>query len=714
MEEFNPIWQQVTLTVENLAAVASKTVVFSPDSSLGQKNTEQIKFEIPTFQRGLRWTEAKRTQFLSSLMEGLPIGSLVFARKADSEENGIKVNNWVVLDGQQRIAALRILFQSFWTKHRYRISHLSSELRVLTKYFLADDEDSLKLIIDELQKTLHDVTKSDTSLVDDSRKLLRTLCSKSGSEYPNSNDEVEQEILDALTNIRKAILGQYEALKNYPVPVLLVVPRRNSSLEEQQNVLSQVFTALNSYTPLSKYELIAAQWATQTVVWPSGISKHLDKWIENKATDRISDTYEGAREDYDYDPNFEELENIGLFGVLYALSQSTSYEIKPTNVEVLRKVLALSKTAKSDIAFEVIGLFTLKKKPTNLERISNRIPQGDRNSLVVSDLIEAYVEACNQLETALISIAGTDKFLNPKPLGLIQAIVYLTNLMALYRQANFKPDLEKVNLGNEGEIARISAKKRWKENAPAWWLFDTLSDTFQGADANTNAVRRVWNLKEKVDHSKVDLSMCYQPSLHEFAKVFESTFMEESNMLPKAPQRRSQSDKAQAIMFAAYMSEHFSNQGEADHVIPWKKKSGRVPQLNQPLPLNHVANWMPLEKNINIARSNTPWAEYVLTKTENEMKPIKRRLLLPVSNFTATSAYSVEDFLTIMLKRYQVLVHRCLINLKISSYVDLNSSSQLDWLEKNIRGPILLNFTNLQINLNNDLTKIEEVFLTEQ
>jgi hypothetical protein len=709
MEVFNPIWQQVTLTVENLAAIASEDVVLSPHSSLGDVNHEQIKFLIPTFQRGLRWKEAKREEFLSSLMEGLPIGSLVFARKSDSQHLEIKVNNWVVLDGQQRIAALRILYTTFWKNGRYRISNFSTELRLLAKTFLEDDtEDSVKLIIDQLQSTLKLVTKSDTSLVDDSRKLLVAFVQSAQFPYPNNPVEREQEIVDALTTIRKSALAQYEALRNYPVPVLLVVPRRSDSLEEQQNVLAQVFTALNSYTPLSKYELIAAQWATQLVVWPPNTQKHVFEWLETKARDRISDTYQLAIEEYEYDPNFEETVNIGLFGVLYALSQSTSCEIHPKNKEVPRKVLSLSKTAKSDIAFEVIGLFLLKKKPTDLEKIPSKIPLGEQNSLVVTDLIEAYIDASNQLETALTGIAGHPKYLNEKPLGLIQAIVYLTNLMAIHRQPNFKKAEDKLGLENEGEISRGTAVKRWKDNVSAWWLYDTLSDTFQGADANTNAVRRVWN-----SDGKVVLDMCSQPRLQDFAKAFESTFIEESGQLLQAPKRRSQSDKARAIMFAAYMAEHLTNQGEADHVIPWKRKGAKAPAPTNPLPLNHVANWMPLEKNINSSRSNTPWSDYVPTMSVTDMKPIKRRLLLPAENFTATNAYSVGNFLTLMLRRYQILVHRCLINLEVAGYCDLSLGDQFAWLEKFIREPIFKDLGD-KVEWDESLTKIEVSYLPEQ
>ena len=713
MDEFNPIWVQIVLTVEDLAAVASRETVLSPDSNLGERNREQVRFEIPTFQRGLRWNENKRKQFLSSLVDGLPIGSLVLARNSSTEENGILVKNWVVLDGQQRITSLRILHTSFWKEHRYVVRHLMDDIKRLAVYILgSSDSDSIDTVTNEIQDMLKQVTKSDMSLVDDSKKFLATLCVGAKKKYPNESDEEEDDLLNACTNIRKSLVSQFDALRKYPVPVLLVNPRLNESLEDRQNTLSQVFSALNSYTPLSKYELIAAQWASESTIWPSGVAKHIESYLREQVDDRIRRTYESVSHEFEYDPNFEERDDdsMGLFDVLYALSQSTSFEIKPgktgkTYIKSDRRALRLPESTRSDVAFEVIGLFLLRKKPTDLAKISKYVPKGELNNLVVKDLIEAYIEASNHLDATLSDIGGGSKYLNTKPIGLIQAIVYLASLMSILRDSAFKMASDKLELANEGEIARQSALKRWKENSRAWWLFDILSDTFQGADANTNAVRRVWG-----SGSKASLSMCNQPHLQDFAKVFESTFVEESRRLERAPQRRSQSDKARAMMFAAFMHEDLKEAGEADHLIPWRRKSGRAPQLPSPLPLNHVANWMPLEKKINAERGNKSWSDFLTahpTMPQAQRQKLESRLMLPSAEFTEANTYSVESYLTLMVRRFQCLVDRCLVNVALGEYLSMNEQQRLSWLDKNIREPIIGGLKSEGIELLGDETIIQ-------
>lgn len=53
------------------------------------------KIVIPIFQRGLRWEDALRSQFIDSLNRGYPFGSLLFAKQT-------KPNTYSVVDGLQR------------------------------------------------------------------------------------------------------------------------------------------------------------------------------------------------------------------------------------------------------------------------------------------------------------------------------------------------------------------------------------------------------------------------------------------------------------------------------------------------------------------------------------------------------------------------------------------------------------------------------------
>jgi hypothetical protein len=713
MELFAPIWSQVTIKVEDLAAIASNQVVLSPSEFLGDKDTQQIKLEIPTFQRGLRWREAKRKEFLGSLQAGLPIGSLVLARKPDSQENGLSVKNWLVLDGQQRIASLRILHTGFWKQTRFSMEKLEEELRILTKFLLGTQND-FEIVRDQVEQLLQTVTVANMELLDNPSKFLRALCKQCEHEYPNASEELENQLLDASSRIGQSLKVQFDALRQYPVPVLLVTPSRQKSSEEQLSTLAQVFTALNSYTPLSKYELIAAQWADKVVNWPPGTDLHIEKFLRSAIETRISETYETVRDEFEYDPNLEERDDeiIGLFDVLYALSRLTCQNVTvkkgpPGFIESSRTVLNLSKNSLGDVAFEVFGLFLLKRKPSDLATVAQKFPIGSLARFEMKDVIEAYVDACNHLEGALGEVGGSKNFKNHKPIGLIQAIVYLANLMAIERGSDFKKAVDKLTPVNESEITRITAKKRWKENAYSWWLLDIMEDRFQGADANTNAVRRTWLAEAP------SLAMCNQPHLHDFAKAFVATFAEESRPLDRAPKRRIQTDKGRALLFAAYMHESLGEKGESDHVVPWKSRTSGHSPLNQPLPLNHIANWMPLEKTQNASRGNKPWAQHLPNVDGVLQKKIRNRLLIDESHFGEATAFSVDEFLTVMTKRFQVLVHRSLLNVKLGEYVRKSTEERIDWLNNSIREPIVQQLRSDGRIIEDADTRIEESSIEE-
>ena len=62
-------------------------------SSVGDSNNRKVV--IPIFQRGLRWEDSRREQFIESLNKGYPFGSLLFAKQDEP-------NTYSVVDGLQR------------------------------------------------------------------------------------------------------------------------------------------------------------------------------------------------------------------------------------------------------------------------------------------------------------------------------------------------------------------------------------------------------------------------------------------------------------------------------------------------------------------------------------------------------------------------------------------------------------------------------------
>lgn len=70
---------------------------------------EQETFELdPKFQRRNAWTGQRKSKFIESLMLGLPISQLIFAHEEDESSSE---ERYVVIDGKQRLLAIRSFFE---------------------------------------------------------------------------------------------------------------------------------------------------------------------------------------------------------------------------------------------------------------------------------------------------------------------------------------------------------------------------------------------------------------------------------------------------------------------------------------------------------------------------------------------------------------------------------------------------------------------------
>jgi hypothetical protein len=205
-------------------------------------------------------------------------------------------------------------------------------------------------------------------------------------------------------------------------------------------------------------------------------------------------------------------------------------------------------------------------------------------------------------------------------------------------------------------------KKAWKQNLKAWWLRDILSKDFVGSPAYSNAAARVSPTESKGE-SVPNLTMCAPPSLAEFFNLFTQVFIDEYQLQTQIPvSQRRVTERTKATMHLIYLHYPEGETVELDHLIPWKKKylSG-TPTLKSPLPLNHIANYMPISSAKNNDRKNTSWSQYIDNiKSPRERRYIEENLLLPPNEFTDEVRNSSELFRKFLVRRWALIVDRAL------------------------------------------------------
>ena len=68
-------------------------------SALKEKQIDNVKIEVPTFQRNIVWSKGQRETFIDSVKKGFPVGSLLFYKKKDRD-------TYTLIDGLQRSSTI--------------------------------------------------------------------------------------------------------------------------------------------------------------------------------------------------------------------------------------------------------------------------------------------------------------------------------------------------------------------------------------------------------------------------------------------------------------------------------------------------------------------------------------------------------------------------------------------------------------------------------
>ena len=715
---FEANWESVLINIETLGAISGgeNGAIKSPDRAFGDTQTDYVTFEIPRFQRGLRWGEKKRKALLTSIQRGYPIGAIVLARRPDQTtgQSGHPTKKWYVLDGQQRIFATQELLNTFWIKERYDINPLIETIRGLSS--VLPGEPGFETVKQAIIKAIAD----GNGPPNDSTPLLRSICQHPEIEPPIGDPSGEAKALEQCTDIRTALLAQFDGFRKFPVPALLVTPDLTASLTDQQSVLTEVFKRLNDFVKLQPYELIAATWASDLVDWEPELTdeRPLVTWLFDQMQNRISNTYVNDSDDdeFDYDPNIEELTdaNVNLFDLLFALSQSIGTDVKNENEAPTPRYVFKLGDSQSNIAFDVLNLFLQRSlNQSKMAQIPGLLPKKDADSngvlrIDASQVIKAITESANVIQRVLAEELFPTPSAVPskaKAVGQIQAAVYLSNYMALTRtHSDFSERTATIPMPSESNLSVTKAKSRWQRNLSAWWFRDILSEDFQGSSAYSNAAQRVWSGEEPVT------AMCSSPKRLEIVEFLNRRFIGDSARLLEAPKRRRPNDAARAVMLVASKGVLASGRWQADHVVAYKSDPAHgVPELTSPIPLNHVANWMPLEASINQARGNTPWANFIDSLTASQKETIRKRLLLPAGEFTSSCTSNVENFLTVMLRRWILINHRIFSLFNLDQYDNIERGDQVELLAGRVVEPILEGLFEAGIELDRSRVEVEQL-----
>lgn len=187
--------------------------------------------EIPKFQRGLVWSNAKKEALLRTIHNGFPFGSLLVSESKNSIGSSM-----LLLDGQQRLSTIKEYEQNKFN------------------YWIKLNPDKFK----NLKKNINELIKNKDFFVDDN-KLVEI--SKDNYDLGSWTDELDDLNLTKETKgkLRKLVNEAKNEVNNYINLNELQIPLTIYTGEPE--FLPEVFENLNKGgVPLSKYEVFNASW----------------------------------------------------------------------------------------------------------------------------------------------------------------------------------------------------------------------------------------------------------------------------------------------------------------------------------------------------------------------------------------------------------------------------------------------------------------------
>ncbi|PJM74125.1 hypothetical protein CS006_03015 [Bifidobacterium primatium] len=209
-----------------------------PDYRIDKLSVDELdRIKLPKFQRGFVWTKKKQDDFVQTLHDGYPFGTLLVYPENDNDKNA----SLQLLDGQQRLSTIRNYQREplrFW-KPLNRDEYMQAFTTV--NGMLTDEE---KLTESEFD---HIVNQPETDIA---------LWAINVSKIDDSKNSTTS-IIETIHNFKERI-DEFVDIKHLQVPMIVYLGGAEH--------IADVFANLNKGgIPLTKYEVFGAAWVNATI-----------------------------------------------------------------------------------------------------------------------------------------------------------------------------------------------------------------------------------------------------------------------------------------------------------------------------------------------------------------------------------------------------------------------------------------------------------------
>lgn len=592
-----------------------------------QRDGAQYRLELPTFQRGLVWPNSKKSSLIHSISAGYPIGALLMYQKA--LQVGESVPTLQIIDGLQRSTAILDYLKTPLSIAPVADEFVSVEtyekiVKLLAVVGIETKVDSVRHAVDMWAEE----TKTDAQAEGFRASKLRRKMEEA-FDFVFSNEHRE-EFEDVLTSeVIQKLVETFQKIKNYQVPVILY-----SGPEEN---LPDIFEALNSGTPLTKYDKFGATWSSQTAL-------ATNEKVRVAVAERYKVYIEKDWEVSDFDPAVPlAVDQLNLFEYLVGLG----HVLADSNSAIFPSA-SFAKEAPS-YAFALatlchgIRLGDMGALPQKLSK--NALGQIDLTAFEVAILDAAKLvnqKLDQYLSLKLNSRNAADRFIPHSELQVISLIARVA--------------IEKYDPSN-WQVRSSSQVNQLLENVTLHYFFDILKDNWKGS-GDSKAFQRVWT--ENADKELIRSPYYLQRQTPEdFEQALDEFHSEELLKLKTSRPNISAKTKALLRVLYADMITHLDNKSvlfDIEHLYPIAELKAVIDRSPSKLglPMGAFGNLAILSNNDNVIKGTNFIGDYV---TENEpdqmpLEKIKRYVITPLEDIRSAKLVKGEDFLELCTSRF--------------------------------------------------------------
>jgi hypothetical protein len=541
--------------------------------------------EIPTFQRGLVWSEQKKKDLVSSIYKSFPIGSLLVYESSNKTQDGRRTKIQII-DGLQRSTAM--------------LDYATKPLRFAPVAEILVEEETYESILKIVQTKVSKATKAQIRDAIDSwaNKTEETLAGR-GFQSSNIRSEIEKKFefefesaeKDELENLLSAkvidrLTAEFNKIFGYQVPVIFY-----SGPEED---LPEIFESLNSGTPLTKYDKFGATWSNHTTVTKNAA-------IREAIKDRYSVYIDKGWEVQNYDPTQNLGENdLNLFEYLTGLGKVLS-DNYPQLFDQIDK-----HSEPSANAF-VLATVAHGLRIGDMGKLPSKITRN--GSIDLTKFEAALMDACQTVNDKLkIILALKLNQRNPADRFLPHSANQVLSLVLRVLIEKYDSNTWAVKPGaNQLELL--------KSNMLVHYVKDIISEAWRGSGDST-LYERVWIKNDATDALTLSSYYLLKPSKADITAVLD--LHQEAELSKRQTTRGNQSTKSKLLLRVLYTDiithkDNVAVQFDIEHLCPVKAMSNLIAAKNitEGLPISCLGNLAILPTPINIIKGENYVGDYM-------------------------------------------------------------------------------------------------------